>query len=308
MTNEPPTSAELIAPLSHGVDLCYQTFGDPGDEPLLLIMGLGGPMTWWDVDLCHRLVERGFYVIRYDNRDTGRSTRLEAGVGPQHVARAFLTGRTAAAPYSMADLAADAAGLLDHLGIPAAHLAGVSMGGMIAQTLALAAPERVLSLTSVMSTTGRRSVGRQHPSLLPLLLTPRGGGRDAYVAASIKVWRAISSPGFPATEEHLAERAALTYERGYAPEGVLRQMMAILTQPDRTAALGTLRMPVLVLHGLADKMVHVSGGRATAAAVRGSELILINGMGHDLPPTLFESFATAIRRNADRSRADRHRA
>lgn len=294
-------SDELFAPLSSGIEICYQTFGDPDADPLLLVMGLGGPMTWWDDELCTQLADAGFYVVRYDNRDIGRSTTGGPAVGIGTLARGFLTGR-APAPYRIADLAADALGLLDHLGLPAAHVAGVSMGGMIAQTMAIAAPERVLSLTSIMSSTGRRSVGRQHPSLLPLLVKRRRGTRDAYVASSLLVWHRIGSPGFPSDDAKLRKRAGDTYDRGIDAAAVVRQMAAITTQPDRTKALTSLPMPVLVLHGLEDKMVNVSGGRATAMAAHGSELVLVAGMGHDLPAPLFPTFTTAIRRTADRAR------
>lgn len=293
-------SPELLAPLAGGVELCYQTFGEPDAEPLLLAMGLGGPMIWWDAELCEDLARAGFYVIRFDNRDVGRSTRVGGRVAPASIARAYLTGR-APSPYSMADLAADALGLLDHLGIAAAHVAGVSMGGMIAQTMAITAPERVLSLVSIMSTTGRRSVGRQHPALLPLLAAPRRDTEDDYVATSVRVWEAIGSPGFPSDEARLTQRARDTWQRGVSSPGILRQMLAILTQPDRTRALREIDVPTLVLHGMDDRMVGASGGRATAHAVRGAELVLVPGMGHDLPPALFPTFVSAIRRTADRA-------
>ncbi|HWU24103.1 MAG TPA: alpha/beta fold hydrolase [Nocardioides sp.] len=296
------TSPELLAPLSADLELCYQTFGDPTADPLLLVMGLGGPMTWWDSGLCERLARAGFYVIRYDNRDTGRSSRGRGRVLPHTLLRAFVGGGARAA-YGLSDLATDAFGLLDHLGIPVAHVAGVSMGGMIAQTMAIENPERVLSLTSIMSTTGNRRVGGPHPSLIPLLLARRGPSREAYLDAAMKVWRIIGSPGYPQTEEKLSKRAGETYDRGVSREGVLRQMLAILTQRDRTARLGELRIPATVIHGLADKMVHVSGGRATAAAIPGAEILLIAGMGHDLPVELFDTFVTAICRTADRAHA-----
>ena len=296
-------SQELFAPVSPGVELCYQTFGDPDDEPLLLVMGLGGPMTWWDADFCRMLAGRGFHVIRYDNRDTGRSSRIPGRVSRSALVRAFSGGRVRA-PYAMSDLAEDAFGLLDHLGLESAHVAGVSMGGMIVQTMAILRPGRVRSLTSIMSTTGKRTVGWQHPSLLPTLLASRGPSREAYVAASSAVWRLIGSPGYPQPKEKTEARAGETFDRGVSASGVLRQMLAVVTQPDRSARLRSVRVPTLVVHGLADKMVHASGGRATAAAVPGAELLLIDGMGHDLPRALFETFTEAIRRNADRA-ADR---
>lgn len=293
-------SDELLAPVCSGVEICYQTFGSADAEPLLLVMGLGGPMTWWDTELCAQLAAAGFYVIRYDNRDTGRSTRSPGRVRRDHVVRAFL-GTPTRAPYSIADLATDAFGLLDHLGITAAHVAGISMGGMIAQTMALEAPERVLSLASIMSTTGRRSVGGQHPALLPTLIATRGPSREDYIRGGVAVWKAIGSPRFPQPDDKLRTRAGDTWDRGVSRAGVLRQMMAVLTQPDRTRALGALAVPTLVMHGLADRMVHVSGGRATAAAVPGARVVFIDGWGHDLPAPLFSTFVRAIRANADRA-------
>ena len=292
-------SGELSAPVSQGIELCYQTFGSPEDEPLLLVMGLGGPMNWWDPALCTMLAERGFYVIRYDNRDTGRSSRVPGRVTRTALVRAF-AGRRVRAPYSMADLAGDAFRLLDHLGLESAHVAGVSMGGMIAQTMAIEEPSRVRTLTSIMSTTGKRSVGWQHPSLLPSLITSRGPGREGYIATSTAFWKLIGSPSYPQDHDRVANRAAETFDRGVSRSGVMRQMLAVLTQPNRGARLRGLSVPTLVIHGTADKMVHPSGGRATAAAIPGAELVLIDGMGHDLPPALFPTYVEAIRRTADR--------
>ncbi len=292
-------SEELLAPLASGIEICYQTFGDPDADPLLLVMGLGGPMNWWDTQLCTLLAERGFFVIRYDNRDTGRSSRGTRRVQRAELVRAFL-GRPVDPPYSIGDLADDALGLLDHLGIASAHVMGASMGGMIAQTMAITHPERVRSLTSIMSTTGRRTVGWQSPALLPTLIAKRGPDRAAYIAGSQRVWRLIGSPGFPLDADDLERRANETFDRGVSRSGVVRQMLAVLTQPDRTAQLRKLSMPTLVIHGLADRMVHVSGGRSTAMAVPGSELLLIDAMGHDFPKPLYDTIASAVRRTADR--------
>ena len=300
MTAPVPVSEELFAPVGRGIELCYQTFGDPDADPLLLVMGLGGPMNWWDSDLCTALAHAGFYVIRYDNRDTGRSTILPGRVSRSMLVRSF-AGAKARPPYAMADLADDAFGLLDHLGLESAHVVGVSMGGMIVQTMAITQPARVRSLTSIMSTTGKRSVGWQHPSLLPSLLASRKPGRAAYVQASAELWKLIGSPGFPQTREQVEKRAGETYDRGVSTHGVMRQMLAVLGQPNRAERLRSVRVPTLVVHGLADKMVHVSGGRATAAAIPRAELLLIAGMGHDLPPALFQTFVSAIRRTADRA-------
>jgi pimeloyl-ACP methyl ester carboxylesterase len=293
-------SEEQVARLSTGVDICFQTFGDPGGDPLLLVMGLGGPMTWWSPEFCGLLAEHGFLVIRYDNRDTGRSTRVRGRINRRMVVQSFL-GFKVRTPYTMQDLADDGFALLDHLGIGPAHVTGISMGGMIAQTMALSRPDRVLSLTSIMSTTGRRTVGWQDPRLLPLLLARRSQSREHYIAASARLWKIIGSPLYPDTTESVRERAAETWDRGVSAAGVARQMGAVLTQPDRSRALRSLRVPTLVIHGTADKMVHVSGGRATSQAVPGSELLLVPGMGHDVPPALHQTFVDAIRRNADRA-------
>jgi len=260
---------------------------------VLLVMGLGGPMTWWDPEFCQKLVDRGFYVIRYDNRDTGRSSRVRARVRRSMLVRAFL-GQRVRVPYSLDDMADDGFGLLDHLGVDAAHVVGISMGGMIAQSMALTRTGRVLSLTSIMSTTGRRSVGWQDPRLAPMLLARRAQSREAYVTSSARLWTLIGSPLYPDTAENVAERAGETWDRGVSASGVVRQMLAILTAPDRTRRLRALRIPTLVVHGMNDRMVHVSGGRATSHAIPGSELLLVPGMGHDLPRDLYDQFADAI--------------
>ncbi|WP_166390775.1 alpha/beta fold hydrolase [Nocardioides ochotonae] len=295
-----PESEELFAPVGRGIELCYQTFGDPDGDPLILVMGLGGPMGWWPAPLCRLLAERGFYVVRFDNRDIGRSTRVTGRVGRATILRAF-GGAPVRAPYTISDMAADAVGLLDHLGIERAHVVGVSMGGMIAQTMAIEFPQRVASLTSIMSTTGKRTVGWQHPSLLPRLMAKRGATKAQYIAISARMARLIGSPAYPETTATLRARAEETWDRGLNPAGVLRQMLAVLTQPNRGARLRGLRVPTTVIHGLADKMVHVSGGRATAAAIPGAELVLIDGMGHDMPHQLHRTLADAIRRTADRA-------
>jgi pimeloyl-ACP methyl ester carboxylesterase len=292
---------EQFAQLESGIELCYETFGSPGDPAVLLIMGLGGPMGWWDSELCTGLADRGFLVIRYDNRDTGRSTKLrQHRVTRADIFRAF-AGR-ARPPYTLADMAEDAIGLLDHLGISAAHLAGVSMGGMIAQTLAIEHPDRVLSLTSIMSTTGRRTVGWQHPKLLPAMLGSSGDGREGYLASSQRSWKRIGSPAFPTTPESMRARAEETWDRGWAASGVLRHMMAVITQPDRTKHLSRVGVPTAVIHGLSDPLVHRSGGRATARAIPDAEHLEIAGMGHDMPRQLWPTIIDTIVRTAHRAK------
>ena len=292
--------AEETATLPSGIDICFETFGDKAAPPVLLVMGLGGPMGWWSNEFCQGLADRGFFVIRYDNRDTGRSTKFrEHRVSKKAIVTAFLGRGTA--PYGLSDLADDAFGLLDHLGIQSANLAGVSMGGMIVQTMAIAHPERVLSLTSIMSSTGNRKVGWQHPRVIPAMLGSAGSTRESYVEAALKSAKLIGSPAFPSDEARERARAIETYDRGWSASGVGRHMMAVLTQPDRTRALAGLDIPTTVIHGLRDPLVNSSGGRATANAIAGSEFISIAGMGHDIPVQLYDTIISAIARTAERA-------
>lgn len=294
-----PISEELYAPLGE-VELCYQSFGTPGAEPLLLVMGLAAPLTWWDDEFCSLLAADGFHVVRFDNRDVGRSTKLSGTVGLHQLVRAYATG-TGTPPYGLADMATDALALMDHLGWASAHVVGASMGGMIAQTMALASPQRVRSLTSIMSTTGRRTVGWQHPRVVRRMAAPRRHTMESYVAHSVSFAGLVGSPGFPTPVAEHRARAEETWARGVDPQGALRQTMAVLRQPDRTLGLRTLRVPTLVVHGLSDLLVHPSGGRATAAAVPGAELMLVDGMGHDLPAALQDPVAEAVARTAGRA-------
>ena len=296
-------SGEQFASLPSGIDLCYETFGKPDDPAVLLIMGLGGPMNWWDPTFCRLLSARGFFVVRYDNRDTGRSTKLrQHPVTKRDIVRTAL--RRSRAPYTIDDLAIDAVGLLDHLDLDRVHVVGVSMGGMIGQTLAIDHRDRVLSLTSIMSTTGRRTVGRFHPKLIPLLLGSTGSTRDSYAKQAIRSAEALASPAYPPTREASLARAHETYDRGWSASGTARHMLAVLTQPDRTKRLSDIDVPVTVIHGTNDPLVHRSGGRATARAIRGAEHVEIEGMGHDLPVELYDTFIDAIAKTAARAGAD----
>jgi len=294
-------SEEQFVTLPSGIELCYDTFGDPDDPALLLIMGLAGPLNWWAPEFCEQFADRGFYVVRFDNRDVGRSTKLRGQGGHRRdVVRGFVR-RQVKLPYTLSDMAGDAVGLLDHLGIEKANVTGVSMGGMIAQTLAIEHRDRVGSLVSIMSTTGRRSVGWQDPRLFPVLLGPAERTREQAIERSVKTWKTIGSPAYPTSPEETRERAAETYDRGIRPSGVVRQMQAVLAQPDRSQALATLDIPAAVIHGLNDKLVHVSGGRATARAIPGAELVLIPGMGHDMPRRLWPVLVDAVARTARRA-------
>ena len=293
-------SGEQFASLPTGIDICYETFGNPDDPAVLLIMGLGGPMGWWTSDFCERLASRGYFVIRYDNRDTGRSTKLKQHrVGRVDILRAA-AGR-GRAPYSLGDMAGDAVGLLDDLDITKSHVAGVSLGGMIAQTLAIEHPDRVLSLTSIMSTTGSRRVGWPHPKVIRGVLASAGRTRDSYAERSIRGAAMIGSPMYPPDREESRARAFETYDRGWTASGVTRQLLAVLTAHDRTAKLAALDLPVTVLHGRSDPLVHRSGGRATAKAVPGAEHLEIEGMGHDIPKALYDTFIDAIVGTAERA-------
>ncbi len=289
---------ELTAP-ANGIEIVYQAFGDPADPTLLLIMGLGVQMLGWEEEFCELLAGRGFHVVRFDNRDVGRSTQI--GGGPRANVLAALAGDLSSVSYTLSEMADDTAGLLDHLGVEQAHLVGASQGGMIAQTLAVERPQRVLSLTSIMSMTGDPSVGQPHPEALPALLTPSPADREGFVDYVVRAWRVIGSPGFEADEEALRERARLSHRRGIHPDGTARQLIAVLASGDRTEALRRLEVPALVIHGTEDPLIDVSGGKATAEAIPGAELVLIEGMGHDLPRALWPRFADLIVANAERA-------
>jgi pimeloyl-ACP methyl ester carboxylesterase len=281
------------------LEICFETFGRPIDAPLLLVMGLGTQMVGWPDGFCAALAERGFYVIRYDNRDVGRSTHLR-GHRPPSMRQLLLRDKSAAS-YTLADMAADGIGVLDHLDLPAAHVAGASMGGMIAQTMAARHRERVLSLASIMSNTGHRWKGVPAPSVYPIFLRRPSSDRDAAIDSVVETFKLVGSRGFPFDEGELRRTAELSYSRGYNPAGSGRQLAAILAAGDRTAEVETITAPTVVIHGTADRLVTPSGGRATAEAIPGAELVLIEGMGHDLPRGAWDRIVGAIAANARRA-------
>jgi pimeloyl-ACP methyl ester carboxylesterase len=283
------------------ITLCYEEFGNPGDEPLLLIMGLGAPMTAWPEPLIEDLVEQGFRVIRFDNRDAGHSTVLSSAGVP--TTAATLAGRKSAARYTLSDLAGDAAGLLDQLGIAEAHVVGASMGGMIAQTLAIERPSRVRTLASIMSTTGRKTVGTPHPRVMRQLVKPppASGGIEAEIEHFVEFFRSVGSRGDLFDEAALRETARIALERGSPRSGTLRQLAAVTSSPDRTRMLRRLRLPTLVVHGSADRLITPSGGRATAKAIPGSSYLELSGMGHDFPAAYLPLIASAVVANARRA-------
>lgn len=276
---------------ANGITIEYDLTGDPADPPVLLVMGLGAQLIAWDDDFVALLAERGYHVIRYDNRDVGLSTWFdEAGVPD---VAAAMTGEAPGA-YLLADMADDAAGLLDALGIGSAHVVGASMGGMIAQSIAIRHPEKVRTLTSIMSTTGDRSVGMPHEEAMALLVGPVPTDLEGVIEAAKKGWTVTGSPGYPFDEERMRANVSAAFNRAFHPEGTARQLVAILASPDRTPELRKLTMPTLVIHGDADTLVDPSGGRATADAVPGASLWMLEGVGHDLPVALHEELADRL--------------
>lgn len=279
---------------ANGIEIEYDEHGDQSDPPVLLIMGLSAQMIAWDDEFVDLLAGHGLRVIRFDNRDIGRSTWLD-DAGVPDLAGALASGRIPDPAYSLADMAADAAGLLDALGIDRAHIVGASMGGMIAQIFALEYPQRTRTLTSIFSTTGNPAVGQPRPGLAEqLFMAQAPATREEAIDASVAGSKLIASPGYPPDEDRLRDRAATAYDRGYHPAGVLRQTMAVITQSDRTEALGRLEIPTLVIHGDSDPLVDPSGGVATAEAIPGAELWVIPGMGHDMPAALFAQISSRI--------------
>jgi pimeloyl-ACP methyl ester carboxylesterase len=279
----PQLSGERFA-RAGSIELCYESIGDPSDPALLLVMGLGFQLVHWPDELCRALAREGLHVIRFDNRDAGRSTHLPG------------------ARYSLADMAGDAIGLLDALDVRAAHVAGASMGGMIAQVMAVRHPARVLSLASLMSTTGRRGVGRTSPRLLRHMLGRRPRTEQEVIERRVRIFAAIGSPGFEQDVDEIRRAAAAAHRRDPdARAGRRRQHRAVRSAGDRTAELRTITAPTVVIHGTADRMCDASGGRATAEAVPGARLELITGLGHDFPPGAWPQIVAAIAANTRRA-------
>jgi pimeloyl-ACP methyl ester carboxylesterase len=285
---------------TNGLELEYETFGNEADPPVLLVMGFSQQLIAWDVAFCTQLAARGFRVIRFDNRDAGLSTKADV---PRPNIPAIFGGDHSTVPYSIADMADDAAGLIAALGLEAAHVVGVSMGGMIGQTLAIRHPGRVKSLVSIMSTTGDPSVGHPTPAAFGALTKPPPKDREGYVESGVAAWHILRSPGFTYDEARGRERVGTAYDRSFCPQGAARQFAAILSQPDRTAALHDVKVPVTVIHGAGDPLIDRSGGEATARAIPGAKLLVIPGMGHDLPEGVWTTVIDAIVETAGRARA-----
>jgi pimeloyl-ACP methyl ester carboxylesterase len=283
------------------VELCYEPFGDPDRPTVLLVMGLGTQMIGWHADFCAELADRGFHVIRYDNRDVGRSTHLSDRPAPRPLE--IVTRRIRRPAYLLKDMADDGIGLLDELGIAEAHVVGASMGGMIAQTMAAHHADRVRSLVSIMSATGSRWSGQPAPRILPVFLQKPAPTKEAYVERIVKLFKLIGSPGFERDDDELRELAEVSWDRGIDPAGFARQLGAVIASGHRIADLKRIRVPTLVIHGNSDRLIRPSGGRATARAIPNARLDLIDGMGHDLPrgvwPRILDGIEQTTARAAD---------
>jgi len=289
---------------ANGIELYYEAFGDPADEPLLLVNGLGSQCITYETEFCDAFVDRGFFVIRFDNRDVGLSTKIDT---PQLDFAALLakgfSGEPVEAPYLLSDMAADAIGLLDHLRIDRAHIVGTSMGGMIVQTMAIEHPSRVATMTSIMSTTGDRDVGTPTPEAASLLLAPPASSREEYIERYVEQWRVLAGP-VHFDDARFRDKAACVYDRSYYPAGVGRQLLAIVASGSRSERLRALDIPTLVIHGAIDPLVTLSGGQRTAEVIPGAELLVFEDMGHDLPPALWPQYVEAITNHASKARRD----
>lgn len=277
---------------ANGIQICYDAFGSPQNPTLLLVAGLGMQLIGWDEALCTMLAERGYWVIRYDNRDAGKSTKFdEAGV-PNVMAA--MQGQPIEAPYLLSDMAADAIGLLDALNVEKAHVLGASMGGMIAQTIAINYPERVRSLVSIMSTTGDMAVSMPKPEGFALLTAPPATNLEQYIQNDLNWASVANGSAFPADESVIRQRAQAAWERGTYPPGTARQLTAVLASGSRQEALHSLTIPTLVIHGKEDPIIPVEGGIATAEAIPNAKLMLIDGLGHAMPPETWPEIVNAI--------------
>jgi pimeloyl-ACP methyl ester carboxylesterase len=295
LAHQPPRIAH-----ANGIDLCYEIFGDAGAEPMLLIMGLGAQMIHWDDDFCWQLAARGFRIIRFDNRDIGKSSRMTGGkrLTPIELLKLRFLKIPVAAPYRLYDMAQDVIGLMDVLGIESAHLVGASMGGMIAQELAISFPQRVRSLTSIMSTTDNPKVPPPTREAGAMLMAPPPATKEEYLARFAQTWKILRVGSFPQDEALDRARAERTYERGLNPAGVGRQFRAILASGSRKQRLASVKAPTLVIHGAVDPLVRPEGGKDTAASIPGAKLLMIEGMGHALPIPMWPEIIDAIDKHA----------
>jgi pimeloyl-ACP methyl ester carboxylesterase len=285
---------------ANSIDLCYEIFGDANAEPLLLIMGLGAQMIHWDDEFCRQLAARGFRVIRFDNRDIGKSGKMTGGkrLTAIELLKLRFLKIPVAAPYNLLDMARDTVGLMDVLGIKSAHLVGASMGGMIAQEIAISFPQRVRSLTSIMSTTGNPKVPPPTREASALMAAPPPKTKEEYFERFAKTWKILRVGSFPEDEALDRSRAERTFERGLNPAGVGRQLRAILASGSRKERLRQVKAPTLVIHGMVDPLVRPEGGKDTAASIPGAKLLMIEGMGHALPIPMWPEIIDAIDKHA----------
>jgi pimeloyl-ACP methyl ester carboxylesterase len=294
---QPPQLAK-----ANGIEICYDIFGAADGEPLLLIMGLSAQMVLWDDEFCQQLAAHGFRVIRFDNRDIGQSTKMSGGkrITAIDILKLRLFGILPAATYTLRDMASDTTGLMDALGIRSAHIVGASMGGAIAQVIAIQSPERMRSLTSIMSTTGNLRLPQPKREAMALLMSPPPKTKEDYVATFERNWKILRAGSFPLDEAKDRDRAERCYARGLNPAGVGRQLRAILASPARNNALAGVKVPSLVIHGTVDPLVRPEAGKDTAASIPGAKLVMIEGMGHALPIPMWPQIIGAI---ADHARA-----
>ncbi|MFX1292459.1 MAG: alpha/beta fold hydrolase [Promethearchaeota archaeon] len=288
---------------ANNIELEYDTFGDSTSEPLLLIMGLGAQLIQWPEEFCEMLVKKGFFVIRFDNRDVGLSTKFEHLGIPNTIeaARARQRGEKVTYDYTTDDMADDAVGLLDALRIEKAHICGASMGAAITQTIGYRHPDRVLSLVSIMGSTGNPDLPRAKPEIADILFTPAPTEREAYIEHRVKTGKTIYGTGFPFDENRRRDMMARVYDRCFYPQGRVRQLMATIAHGNRKPKLSSITAPTVVIHGGDDPLVPVMGGKDTAESIPGAELVIIDGMGHSLPPETWPTIVNAIRKNADKS-------
>ncbi|HEY6234467.1 MAG TPA: alpha/beta hydrolase [Candidatus Elarobacter sp.] len=288
---------------ANGIQLCYETFGDRANPPLVLIMGLAAQMIVWDDEFCALLAAHGFWVVRFDNRDIGMSTRFPKARTPRlaEMMLAQMTRIKFRVPYTLRDMAADTAGLMDALGIRSAHIVGASMGGAIAQEFAVLYPARVRSLTSIMAPTGDPRLPGPTPRALRALGKNVPLDREGYVREYVATWRVLAAEHFPFNVERTARQGAASYDRGINPPGVARQMLAIIASGNRKKLQRAIQAPTLVIHGTADPLVPAEHGRATASAVPGAQLLLIEGMGHSFPREVWPRIIDAIAAHAQES-------
>lgn len=300
-------SASLGTAKANGIELCFETFGDPDAPTMLLIMGLGAQMILWDDAFCRMLADRGFRVVRFDNRDVGQSTASDAPgqVNFAELMQKQMRGETIDAPYTLRTMADDAAGLLDALGVGAAHIVGASMGGMIAQEMAVRHPARVKSLTSIMSSTGNPALPGPTPEAAASLMAPPPASREEYIATFGQRWKVLRAGSFPADEDADCALAARLWDRGLNPAGVARQLLAIFASGNRRAGLAAITAPTLVIHGEVDPLVRLEGGRDTAAAIPGAKLVTVPRMGHALPRELWPEIVEPIVAHAHAAEAGR---